>query len=223
MTYTKEDRMKALAFVDAHLINNNSLHRSIIYSIQRMNEALVPNIGNKTLYRWYNERNVSGSITPKRTRVCYHPLFRPEIAEFARVKLEESCDLQMHELALHIYVEFACILSDDVVLQGVHDLGYTHKVLEINPGGRITADRIACRRVLNHFSPEQLVFGDETHSTEKDIRRKRGWALSEYSGFLKTPTRPGDSRLAIIRYKLIYIYIHIYICLLIIYYIISIK
>ena len=104
----------------------------------------------------------------------------------------------MHELALLIYVEFACILSDDVVLQGVHDLGYTYKVLEINPGGCIAADRIACRRVLNFFSPEQLVFGDETHSTEKDIRRKRGWALSEYSGFLRIPTRPGDPRFAFI-------------------------
>jgi hypothetical protein len=77
--------------------------------------------------------------------------------------------LQIHELASLIYVEFAIIISDDVVLKFVHDVGYTHKVLEIIPGGRIAADRIEFRRVLDSFSPEQLVFGDETHSTEIDV------------------------------------------------------
>ena len=79
MTYSEDDRRRALAFVDAFLIHNNSLHQSIIYSIQRMNDALVPNIGIKTLFNWYNERNVSGSIAPRRTRECYHRLFRPEM------------------------------------------------------------------------------------------------------------------------------------------------
>ena len=41
MTYSEDDRMRALALVDASLINNSSLRQSIIYSIQRMNEALV--------------------------------------------------------------------------------------------------------------------------------------------------------------------------------------
>jgi len=194
MTYGENDRSKALAFVDANLLLGNSLHQSILQSIQRMNEALIPGISPRSLYSWYNQRNSTGTIAPNRTRICNHPLFTPEIAEFVTIKLEESCDLQMREIALYIYVEFACLLSDDVVLQGVHDLGYTHKVLEINPGGRIADDRIACRIVLNSFSPEQLIFCDETHSTEKDIRRKRGWALQGHSGFLKIPTRAGDIR-----------------------------
>jgi transposase len=169
MTYTKDDRAKALAFVDASLIYGNSLRKSILYSIQRMNDALVSDIGRDTIYCWYNERLASGTIAPKRMRRCFHPLFTPAITEFARTKLEESCDLQIHELALLIYVEFAIIISDDVVLKFVHDVGYTHKVLEIIPGGRIAADRLEFRRVLDSFSPEQLVFGDETHSTEIDV------------------------------------------------------
>ena len=87
MTYSEDNRMQALAFVDAYLINKYSLRQSIIYSIQRMNEALVPNIGRRTLFRWYNERNISDSIAPRRTRECYHRLFRPEIAEFVRVQI----------------------------------------------------------------------------------------------------------------------------------------
>ena len=58
MAYDENDRSKALVFVDANLLLGNSLRQSILQTIQRMNEALVPGISPHFLFRWFKIKEI---------------------------------------------------------------------------------------------------------------------------------------------------------------------
>ena len=194
-------RNQALALVDEAMnVHFKSKEKAIEYAIRKLNDVLV--IVKRTQIRqWFNQRANTGDAAPSRKRKNLHSPITSEMQDFISQKLDEDCDVYIGELVLFVYVEFAILLSDDAILAEVHSLGYTNKIIEDVPSMRNCADRLAFRLLLQAqedgglFSPEQLVFVDETHSSDKDIRRKRGWSKKGMPPFRRVPVRHGDGKM----------------------------
>ena len=203
MTVSYELRMQAINLVDIALNDPNdpsvSLRRAILIAIEKLASVSIFGISKTRLREWYNLRQITGAYIPLRKRRNFNPLVNEEMSNFIELKLYEDCDLYMDELSLLVWVEFAVLIDEGTILRVVHDLGYTWKVVETVPTGRISQDRLDFRhnfRARAHggiFSPEQYIFIDETHSTRKDYRRKRGWALEGFPAFQQQPPRPGEA------------------------------
>ena len=146
--------------------------RAISTAIQKLASAEISGGSKHRIREWYNMRENTGSCDPERKRQNLNPLVSQEVKSFIEQKLKEDCDLQMSELSLLIWVEYVILINADTILKTVHELGYTWKVVEYVPLGRVLADRLEFRHILrprHHgglFSAEQFVIIDESHNRQ---------------------------------------------------------
>jgi len=131
-----------------------------------------------TVYRWYHEFNLHGSITYRqvRRRKAWSSL-RPEHLMIAVALLEEFPMMYMREIARIIHDRTDFEYSPSQVYHAITKYGFSHQVLEYRAREQCRLIRQVYSEVVSHYSALQIVFADETHTKPEDCRRKYGYGM----------------------------------------------
>ena len=103
-----------------------------------------------------------------RVRAGYRDIIRQELAKDA--------SLYIDEVSLLVRARTGRRYSRKCLMAALWDMGYSLKALTHRARAQDDVARAAYLEMMQHYSPEQLVFIDETHISRRDVRRRRGRA-----------------------------------------------